>query len=88
MVDPSTVPTEELERTRDLGAVTYCRSYILLMARALGVDMTDTKAANAMTLAMVEPMNHATETIWRALMDDQKGKKEALKRFHQSLDVI
>lgn len=89
MVDPSSIPKEELERTRDLGAVTYCRSYILLMARTLGVDMADTKAANSMTLQMVEPLNHATEAIWRALMDDRSGEIEkALDRFRQSLDRL
>jgi hypothetical protein len=88
MVDPSSIPREELERTRDLGAVTYCRSYILLMARELGVDMADTKTANSMTLQMVEPMNHATEAIWRALMEDHEGKERALERLQQSLERL
>lgn len=88
MVDPSTIPREELERARDIGAVAYLRSYVLLMARAIGVEMEDTKAANSMTLEMVEPINYATEATWRALMEDTDGKEEAIERFRQSLRAI
>jgi hypothetical protein len=84
----SEVPSEELKRARDIGAVAYLRSYILLMAREIGVEMEDTKTANSMTLDMVEPINHATEATWRALMEDTEGRDEAVERFRQSLERL
>lgn len=88
MVDPSAVPSEELKRARDIGAVAYLRSYVLLMAREIGVEMSDTKTANSMTLEMVDPINHATEATWRALMEDTDGKEAAIERFRQSLERL
>lgn len=85
MTDPSHLPREELERARDLGAVTYCGAYVHLMGQELGVDTSDKEALNHMLLQMVEPMNQATEAIWRALMNDNVGKEEALIRFRRSL---
>lgn len=85
MADPSKMPREELERARDLGAAAYCAAYIHLMARELGIDESDTDGIRTMLVQMVEPMNHATETIWRALMNDNLGKEQALIRFRQSL---
>lgn len=85
MADPSKMPREELERAKDLGAAAYCAAYIHLMARELGIDETDTEGIRTMIVQMVEPMNHATEAIWRALMNDNVGKEEVLIRFRQSL---
>lgn len=85
MSDPEELSREELERARDLGAVTYCGAYVHLMGRELGVDTSDKESLNHMLLQMVEPMNQATEAIWRALMNDHVGKEEALIRFRKSL---
>jgi hypothetical protein len=37
---------------------------------------------------MVEPINHATEATWRALMEDTEGRDEAVERFRQSLERL
>lgn len=87
MADPSRIPRDELENKRDLGAVIYCGAYIELMRRELDVPM-DKAGMNEMITLMVEPMNHATEAIWRALMSDHKGLEEVLERFRQSLDQL
>lgn len=83
MSDPAQLPKEEVERARDLGAVTYCAAYIELMARELGINTRE--GVNQMVSEMIEPLNYATEAIWRALMSDNLGKEETLIRFRQSL---
>lgn len=91
MADPAELPREELERGRDLGAATYLSAYIHLMLRELGIAhfASDTAGVNSMVEQMVEPMNIATEAIWRALMDDHSGEMEkVLERFRESLDAI
>jgi hypothetical protein len=57
------------------------------MGRELGVNMSDKEALKGMIMLMVEPMNHATEAIWRTLMEDD-GKDEAIERFRQSLENL
>lgn len=88
MADPAKLPTEDLERARDLGAATYVSTYVRLMMRALGIDESDTESVNAMALRMVDPLSTATEVIWRALMDDHKGKDETLRRFRTQLEAM
>lgn len=84
MSDP--IAEEDLQHARDLGAVTYLRAYILLMMRALHVnDEPDTSdAVNAMILVSVDPLNLATEAIWRAMMQDEKFEK-TIDEFRESL---
>lgn len=80
---------EEVERIRDIGAVAYLRGYIRLMVRELGLDESDTEGMNHMLLHMVEPLNVATEAIWRGLMKDKPEEIEkVLARFKESLDQI
>lgn len=88
MVDPTKLPQGELERARDLGAATYCAAYIRLMMRELGISDRDTGAVNDMMLKMIGPMNAATDAIWRALMEDHKGMRDALQHFEAELTKI
>lgn len=89
MAEPTKIPREELERMRDLGAVAYHSAYIHLMAHELGVDVSDTEFISDMVVRMIEPMNLATEAIWRAMMNDHSGEIEkVLERFRESLDNI
>lgn len=94
MADPLEEIRQDLEHARDLGAASYLSSYIRLMMLAIGVedaekaDKETSEGVNAMVLAMVEPINHATETIWRAMMHDHEGEKAALKRFIASLEKV
>lgn len=82
-------PKETVERIRDLGAVAYLRGYIRLMVRELGLDESDEKGMDHMLLHMVEPLNIATEAIWRGLMKDKPEEMEkVLARFKESLDQI
>lgn len=70
-----------LRQARDLGAATYMTSYLHLMMRELGVDDSDNVAVNAMAAEMVEAMNLATETTFRALMKDHEGVEKTLEKF-------
>lgn len=93
MADPTKVPTSELQRIRDLGAISYMSAYCYLMMRELGVDglqdgETWRQLTTDMVLLMVEPMNHATEAIWRATMRDTEGMEKALLRFRASLHAL
>lgn len=92
MADPAALPTSELQNARDMGAATYLSAYLRLMIRELGVDQGDTEIQNAMVrsmvLQMIAPINHATESIWRAMMEDHKGMEEALQRLRDSLDQL
>lgn len=87
-VNSTKLPVEVLQHARDSGAAAYLNAYIRLMARELDVDDSDTASVTQMILEMIGPMNHATEAIWRAMMDDNKGMDEALKRFHKSLTHV
>lgn len=86
MADP--IPTRELVAKRDLGAVLFFGCYVRLMMRELGTDDTNQDAVNAMVLPMVMPMNAATNAMWCALMNDDKGRDEALERFKACLEGI
>jgi hypothetical protein len=88
VADPDSLPTSEIEHARDVGAVTYLGAYLRLMLRALGVPTPDNDEFNVMLLEMVEPMNHATQVIWCALMEDVNGAERALKEFKDSLPHI
>lgn len=92
MADPAALPTRELEHARDMGAATYLAAYLRLMIRELGVEKGDAESQTAMVrsmvLQMIAPMNHATESIWRAMMEDNKGMEEALQRLRDSLDEL
>lgn len=85
---PDKTPEEHLGELRDVGAVTYLSAYIRLMGRSLNVPEPTKLDIGRMVLSMVEPMNHATEAIWRALMKDDIGKEEAIERFRESLRNI
>lgn len=86
MPDPVNPATEDLHGARDLGIVTYLRAYILLMMKELGVaDEPDTSdGVNAMILVAIEPINLATEAIWRAMMQDEKFE-DTTDDFRESL---
>lgn len=84
MAEPSQLSRKMLEHARDVGAATSLSAYVRLMARELDVD-ADNESLTEMVMKMVEPMNIATEAIWRALMHDHVGKEQALIRFRQSL---
>jgi hypothetical protein len=59
------------------------------MARELGVDDSDYSAIQAFVEQMVEPLNIATEAIWRALMNDSpEDMEKVLERFKDSLKAI
>lgn len=88
MANPAKLLRPQLEHARDIGAATYLAAYGRLMAGELGIDETDTEGINHMMLSLIEPMNRATEVMWRALMDDRQGMEEALGRFVDSLDNI
>lgn len=80
---------EAVKRIRDLGAVAYLRGYIRLMVRELDIDESDTEGMDHMLLQMVEPLNVATEAIWRALMSDKSEEMEkVLARFKESLEPL
>lgn len=88
-MDLTKASREEIERIRDLGAVAYLRGYIRLMVRELEIDESDVEGMNHMLLQMVEPLNIATEAIWRGLMNDKPEEMEkVLARFKESLDQI
>lgn len=87
MADPAELPRAELERARDLGAATYLSAYFHLMTRELGVD-ADTLGVQGMALVVLDPMNHATQAMWCAMMEDRPGKEAALMKFQQSLDAL
>lgn len=57
------------------------------MARALGVDASDTDSINAMILVLIEPMNAATRAMWYAVMNDDK-LEEALQDFRELLNEL
>lgn len=88
MADPAEMPDEELERAQYLGAAAYLTAYLRRMMRAIGVDDSDAAGVNAMVMSMVEPLNHATEAIWRALMKDIIGKEKAVTKFKESLNRL
>lgn len=85
MDDSGRLSTEELEQSYEMGMAMFCSAYVQLMTRELGIDVQDKEALKPMILQMVEPMNDATEAVWRALMHDHLGKEEALIRFRKAL---
>lgn len=82
------LPRAELEKARDLGAAMYLSAYGHLMARELGIDETDNEGIKRMMLQLIEPMNDATEAMWRALMEDEDGMYKALRRFEDRLHKL
>ena len=80
---------EAITRMRDLGAAAYLRGYVHLMVRELEIDESDTEGMNHMLLLMVEPLNVATEAIWRAMMKETPEEMEkVLERFKAELDKV
>lgn len=88
MADPAKIPTEELEHIRDQGAAAYMSAYVRLMMRALKINESDLLGVNGMVVQMIEPLNHATEAIWCALMKDLVGKEQAITKFKESLNKL
>lgn len=66
----------------------YLTAYGHLMARELGIDETDDAGIKRMMLQLIEPMNDATDAMWRALMEDRDGMYKALHRFEDSLTKL
>lgn len=87
MADPAAMPQDELQRSRDLGAIIYLGAYVRLMCRELKVPDPQPDELRSWLLEFVDPLNHATEAIWRATMEDDNGAKEALVRFRESLNI-
>lgn len=85
MVDPNVLSREALQEMQARGASLYLDAYVRLMARALGVDAVNAEVLGMMVM-MIDPLNHATEAIWRAMMKDGVGALGALDRFKESLD--
>lgn len=76
----------DLEVIRDQGAAIYLSAYLRLMCNSMGVE-TNQEAIKDMALEMLEPLNHANEAIWRALMSDKEWKT-ALARLRMSLEKL
>lgn len=81
---------EQLREAQAMGAAAYLTAYTRLMARALGVeeDIVNADVLKQMVTAMVEPLNHATEATFRALMSDRKGTYKALKTLRESVEEL
>lgn len=88
MADPAKLPKAELEKARDLGAAMYLTAYGHLMARELGIDETDDEGIKRMMLKLIEPMNEATDAMWRSLMEDREGMDKAIHRFEDELQRL
>lgn len=88
MANPANLSRAELEKARDIGVATYLSAYGRLMARELGIDETDTQGINRMMFVLIEPMNLATEAMWRALMEDHEGTERITNLFRDKLDNL
>jgi hypothetical protein len=87
MAEPMDLSREELKQAQIMGATAYMMAYVRLMAIEMSVEVTS-EDIRGMILEMVDPLNHATEAIWRALMKDYDGSNEAVDRFKESLDKM
>lgn len=88
MADAAALPQDELQRSRDMGVIIYLGAYVRLMCRELGVPDPSAEELRPWILEFVDPLNHATEAIWRATMEDDKGANDAVVRFRESLKSI
>lgn len=79
---------EELKLAQELGLATYLSAYIWLMGEELEVKELDNEGVNAMAGFMVEPLNIATELVFRKLMGDEKGMAETILRLRAAIDTL
>lgn len=86
MTSNDLLSNEQLEYIRDQGAAIYLSAYLRLMCNHMGIETTQT-AIKDMALEMLEPLNHANEAIWRALMSD-KDWTTALERLRTNLQRL
>lgn len=78
---------EALRTYHHRGAAIYLSAYIGLMMDGMGVKATTKSEINALALEMVEPLNIATEAIWRAMMSDQEWATTG-QRFEDALTKL
>lgn len=77
--------SDELKEMQTQGAIIYLKAYIHGMGRGLNIESLPENEIRQMIIEMVEPINLATETIWRGMMNDHNGMQETLKRFEKSV---
>lgn len=75
MTDPSWSHEEAVEYVQQRGLAMYLGAYVNRIIKKTGVPQPEPDSTVDMAEVMVEPLNKATETIWRAMMGDPEWER-------------